>query len=51
MKKSLLSPFLALLFFTAGCGADSKPVRSPAVVGQFYPGDEAQPRLSAMTWW
>jgi AmmeMemoRadiSam system protein B/AmmeMemoRadiSam system protein A len=42
MKKSLLSPFLALLFFTAGCGADSKPVRSPAVAGQFYPGDETK---------
>ena len=43
MKKSLLSPFLALLFFTAGCGADGKPpVRSPAVAGQFYPGDEAK---------
>lgn len=39
MKKSILSPFLALLFFTAGCGADGKPVRSPAVAGQFYPGD------------
>jgi AmmeMemoRadiSam system protein B/AmmeMemoRadiSam system protein A len=42
MKKSLLSPFLALLFFTAGCGADSKPVRFPAVAGQFYPGDQAK---------
>jgi MEMO1 family protein len=40
MKKTLLSPFLALLFFTAGCSADSKPpVRVPSVAGQFYPGD------------
>jgi AmmeMemoRadiSam system protein B/AmmeMemoRadiSam system protein A len=45
MKKLLLSPFLALLFFTAGCGADGKPpVRLPAVAGQFYPGDETKLR-------